>query len=93
MPRIVVKNFIKSNDGTSDLQISLLKELEYRFKRRVEFEYLNAEENESQVSKYKIRNLPTIIIECDNKEKERFVGLTQQLFLRKAIEKALGECK
>ncbi len=93
MPRIVVKNFIASKDGTSNIQISLLKELENSFRRRVEFEYLNAEGNESQVSKYKIRDLPTIIIECDGKERERFVGLTQQLFLRKAIQKALSECK
>jgi hypothetical protein len=53
----------------------------------------NIKENESQVSKYKVRDLPTIIIECDNKERERFIGLTQQLFLKKAIEKALSECK
>jgi len=92
MPRITVKNFI-SNEGTSDIQISLLKELENTFRRRVEFEYLNAEENESQVLKYKIRDLPTIIIECDGKERERFIGLTQQLFLKKAIEKTLSECK
>jgi len=93
MSRIVVKNFIASKDGTSNIQISLLKELEKSFRLRVEFEYLNAEGNESQVSKYKIRDLPTIIIECDGKERERFIGLTQQLFLRKAIEKALSECK
>ena len=92
MPRIIVKNFILS-DGTSDLQISLLKELEKIFKKKVEFEYLNAKENESQVSKYRIREIPTIIIECDNKERERFVGLTQQLFLKKAIKKALSECE
>ena len=92
MPRIVLKSFI-SNDGTSDLQVSLIKELENRFRRRIEFEYLNAKDNESQVSKYKIRDLPTIIIECDNKERERFVGLTQQLFLKKAIEKTLSECR
>jgi thioredoxin-like negative regulator of GroEL len=93
MPRIIVKNFISSKDGTSDLQVSLLKELENRFKQKVEFEHLNVKENESQVAKYKIRDLPTIIIECDNKERERFIGLTQQLFLKKAIEKALSECK
>jgi len=83
MPRLIIKNFI-SGDGTSDIQISFLKELENIFKRRVEFEHLNAKENESQVLKYKVRELPTIIIECNGKEKERFVGLTQQLFLRKA---------
>jgi len=92
MPRIVLKNFV-SNDGTSDLQVSLLKELEPRFRGRVEFEYLNAKENESQVSKYKIRELPTIIIECDGREKERFTGLTQQRFLKKAIDKVLSECR
>jgi len=93
MPRIVVKNFILSKDGTSEIQISVLKELEKIFGGKVQFEYLNAKENESLVAKYKIRELPTIIIECDNKEKERFVGLTQELFLRKAIKKALSECK
>ena len=92
MPRLIIKNFI-SGDGTSDIQISFLKELENIFKGRVEFEHLNAKENESQVLKYKVRELPTIIIECNGKEKERFVGLTQQLFLRKAIENALSECK
>jgi thioredoxin-like negative regulator of GroEL len=92
MPRIILKNFI-SNDGTSDLQVSLLKELENRFRGRVEFEYLNAKENESQVSKYKIRELPTIIIECDGREVERFAGLTQQRFLKSAIEKVLSGCR
>jgi thioredoxin-like negative regulator of GroEL len=93
MPRIIVKTFIASKDATSNIQISLLKEIENRFKRRVEFEYLNAGENESLVSKYRIRELPIIIIECDGKERERFTGLTQQLFLKKAVEKALSECR
>jgi thioredoxin-like negative regulator of GroEL len=93
MPRVLVKNFLDNNSGTSNLQISLLKELENRFRGRVEFEYLNAKENESQVTKYKIKELPTIIIECNGREMERFVGLTQQRFLKKAIEKVLSECR
>jgi len=92
MPRVVVKNFIL-DEGTSDLQVSLSKEVEKTFKRKVEFEYLNVKENQSQVLKYNITDLPTIIIECDNKERERFIGLTQELFLKKAIQKALSECK
>lgn len=93
MIRVLVKNFLESNSGPSNVQISLVKELENRFRGRVEFEYLNAKENESQVSKYKIRELPTIIIECDGRERERFAGLTQQRFLKKAIEKNLSECR
>ena len=92
MPRVVVKNFI-SDEGTSDLQVSLSKEVEKTFKRKVEFEYLNVKDNQSQSSKYKITDLPTIIIECNGKERERFVGLTQELFLKKAIKKVLSECK
>lgn len=90
MPRVILKNFI-SDDEESSLQVTLIKELEIRFRGRVEFEYLKAKENESQVLKYKIVNLPTLIIECDGKERERFIGLTQQLFLKKAIDKALSE--
>jgi len=93
MPRIIVKSFISNKDETSDVQISFLKELENIFGGRVEFEYLDVKENESQALKYKIKDLPTIIIECDDKERERFNGLTQQLFLRKAIEKTLSECR
>jgi thioredoxin-like negative regulator of GroEL len=92
MSRVILKNFI-SNDGTSDLQTSLLKELENRFRGKVEFEYLSANDNESLVSKYKIKNLPTIIIECDGKESERFIGLTQERFLKKALDKTLSECR
>jgi thioredoxin-like negative regulator of GroEL len=92
MPRIVLKVFV-SNDGISDLQTSFLKDLEGRFRGRAEFEYLNGKENESLVSKYKINTYPTVIIECDGKEKERFIGLTQQLFLKKAIDKNLSGCR
>jgi len=93
MPRVLVKNFLEYNSGPSNVQISLVKELENRFRGRVEFEYLNAKDNESQMSKYKIKELPTIIIECDGREMERFNGLTQQRFLKSAIEKVLSGCR
>jgi len=93
MPRVIVKNFLSEDYGVCNIQVPLVKDLEKRFRGRVEFEYLSAKENESLVSKYKIKDYPTIIIECDGKEKERFVGLTQQLFLRRAIEKVLSECR
>ena len=43
--------------------------------------------------KYKITSTPTIIISCREEEKERFVGLTQELFLKKAIQKISKECR
>jgi len=88
--RVAIKVFL-SDDDMCKIQIPIIKELEPRFRGRVEFEYLNTNDNESQVSKYRISNLPAIIIECDGKERERFIGLTQQTFLKKALDKALSE--
>ena len=88
--RVAIKVFL-SDDDMCKIQIPIIKELEPRFRGRVEFEYLNTNDNESQVSKYRINNLPAIIIECDGKERERFIGLTQQTFLKKALDKALSE--
>jgi thioredoxin-like negative regulator of GroEL len=91
--RIAIKIFLSDGCETCNTQIPLVKELEPRFRGRVEFEYLNIKDNESQVSKYRISTLPAIIIECDGREKERFIGLTQQRFLKRALEKMLGECR
>lgn len=93
MPKIVVKNFWSPDYGACNIQIPLVKDLEDRFRKRVEFEHINGEEDEEQVSKYNVKAYPTIIILCDGKERERFIGLTQQLFLKKAIERALRECE
>ncbi len=93
MSRIIVKCFIASKDATSSMQVSVLKDLESIFKGRVEFEYLNSNDNESQASKYRIKEIPTIIIEFEGRERERFSGLTQQRFLKKAIQKNLSECR
>ena len=91
--RVAIKIFLSDDCETCKIQTPILKELEPRFRGRVEFEYLNIKDNESQVSKYRVKNLPVIIIECDGREKERFTGLTQQLFLKKALDGALSECK
>jgi thioredoxin-like negative regulator of GroEL len=91
--RVAIKIFLSDDCETCKIQIPILKELEPRFRGRVEFEYLNIKDNESQVSKYRVKNLPVIIIECDGREKERFTGLTQQLFLKKALDKILSECR
>ena len=89
--RVVIKVFLSDNNSTCNIQIPLIKELEPRFRGRIEFEYLNVKDNENMIAKYRIKDLPAIIIECDGKERERFVGLTQQLFLKKALDKALSE--
>lgn len=91
MQIITVKNFWSHDFEECHVQISLLKDLEKIFRGRVRFEYLNVDENKDEASKYNIKNFPTIIIEIGDRERERFVGLTQERFLKKAIQGALSE--
>ena len=93
MPRVVVKNFWSYDAEVCNVQIALIKELESIFRGRVEFDHINAEERREEIEKYGVKEFPTIIIECDGKERERFIGLTQELFLKRAIERALESCK
>jgi len=91
MERIVLKSFWSRDSDLCNVQISIVKSVEELFKGRVMFESIKAEENQEIVSKYNIKEFPTIIIECDNQEKERFAGLTQELFLKRALKKILSE--
>jgi len=93
MAMLVVKNFCSSSFEECQVQIQIIKDLESRYVGRVVFENLNSKENEGLIEKYRIRNYPTMIIECNGVEKERFVGLTQELFLKRALDKVLSECK
>lgn len=91
MEQIVLKNFWSYDSDLCNVQIPIVKNVEEIFKGRVIFESINAEENQEMISKYNIKEFPTIIIECNGQEKERFVGLTQELFLKKALKKILSE--
>lgn len=93
MQKITVKNFWSNHFEECQLQISLLKDLERMFTGRVKFEYINVDENKGEASKYRIKDFPTIIIECDERERERFIGLTQERFLKRAIQKTLSGCR
>ena len=91
MERILLKNFWSSNSGICNVQIPIVKNVQSIFGGRVAFEEINVDENKELVSKYNIREIPTIIIECDGRERERFIGLTQERFLKKALKKILSE--
>lgn len=93
MKKVTLKHFWSYDSEESNIQIQLIKDLERIFKERITFQSINAEENEEEVKKYGIKEFPSIVIECNGEERERFNGLTQELFLRKAIERALRECE
>ncbi len=93
MRKVRVVYFYSDKPGPSRVQNLLMKELESQFKKRVEFKRIEVKKNEEAAKIYRVDDVPTIVIECNGKEKERFRGLTQELFLRRAIEKVLKECK
>jgi len=91
MERISFKNFWSSTSDVCNIQIPIVKNVQSIFCSRVAFEEINVDENKELVSKYNIKEIPTIVIECDGRERERFVGLTQERFLKRALKKILSE--
>jgi len=89
MAKIFFKSFFGNNE-ISDLQREIIKEIKKTFGPTVNFEEFNV--NQEIKEKYKIDTTPTIIIFFKEEEKERFKGLTQELFLKKAIMKISHEC-
>ncbi|MCD6226469.1 MAG: thioredoxin family protein [Candidatus Aenigmarchaeota archaeon] len=92
MTKIFFK-FFSVNDGVCQVQRDIIKELKSIFGMMIDFQEIDIRNNKEMKEKYKITSTPTIIISCREEEKERFVGLTQELFLKKAIQKISKECR
>ena len=91
MKQIVLKNFWSYDSDVCNIQIPIVNNIKEIFGNRVIFENINAEENQDMVSNYNINEFPTIIIECNGQEIERFIGLTQERFLKRALKRILRE--
>ncbi len=81
--------FYKKDDGPSKVQAELLKNLEIQMKKKVEVEKINMEENKRTVEQYGIGEVPSIVIEKNGRVTDKFSGLTQDLFLKRALERNL----
>lgn len=91
MAKLTILCFYDGKSGPSILQDSMIKNLELEFDKRIEFKRINASKDNVLVKKYGITEIPSIVIERNEKVKEKFNGLTQELFLRRAIERFLKE--
>ncbi len=81
--------FFYTNDGPSKIQEEFVKNIEILFKGKVEVKRINIENDKEIVKKYNVTEAPTIIIEKNGKVTDRFVGFTQELFLKRALERSL----
>ncbi len=78
--------FYDDNVGACKIQDLFITNLRKEFKN-VKFERVNAQKEKELTEKYGINEIPSVVIENDGQVKEKFSGLTQELFLRKAIER------
>ncbi|MBL7169787.1 MAG: hypothetical protein ISS48_02115 [Candidatus Aenigmarchaeota archaeon] len=81
--------FYADVEGPSRLQEELVKNIEILFKGKVEVRRINIEKDRENVEKYGVTEVPTIIIEKNGRIRDKFVGLAQELFLKRALERSL----
>lgn len=78
--------FYEKGPGPCVLQNIIIDNIEKESGDSLEIQRVTKEDKEL-AEKYKIKEIPSIIIENDTGEVARFSGLTQELFLKRAIEK------
>ena len=81
--------FYREGDIQSKMQEEFLRTLEATFKGRVTFERIDTLKDKEKANRYKVNGTPTIIIEKDGRVTDRFLGFTQELFLKRALERNL----
>ncbi|NCN38998.1 MAG: hypothetical protein COY38_01005 [Candidatus Aenigmarchaeota archaeon CG_4_10_14_0_8_um_filter_37_24] len=81
--------FFHDNNAPSKIQEEFVKNIEILFKGKVEIERLEADKNQRTAKEYGVKETPAIIIEKDGKVADKFIGFTQELFLKRALERSL----
>ncbi|MEM5777775.1 MAG: thioredoxin domain-containing protein [Candidatus Aenigmatarchaeota archaeon] len=86
MSKVKVLYFL-DNEGPSKLQEEIIKELQKEFKNVI---FLKVDiSNNNILSVYDIKEFPTLIIENDGSPKIKFSGLTQMLFIKRALNELI----
>lgn len=83
--------FFDPNSSVCKVQNSFMNEIEQSFSGIAEIKRINVLAEKELSRKYNIAETPAVIIENNGTLKERFNGLTQPLFLRRGVERALGK--
>ncbi len=72
-------------------QSPIIDELKEEYKD-VKFEKIDVDEKQDMATKYDVRAIPTLIIECGDQVEERFVGLTNKKTLKKSLDEVISNC-
>ena len=82
-----LKDFYADWCGPCKTQDPILEELESDYEN-VEFEKIDVDENQDVANQYSVRSLPTLVVEDEDGEVERFIGVTQREQIVSALQKA-----
>lgn len=86
---VTVKKFFGQWCNPCKALAPTFNEMKQQYAGRVIFESIDVDENAATAQKYGVRSVPTIIIEKDGQEVQRFVGLSSKLAYTNAINESL----
>ena len=78
--------------GPCKIQDPILEKLENKFGDKIEFKKINVDDNLQLANKYGIRVVPTLILECNGKIIEHYIGVTRPEILEADLNKAAESC-
>ena len=82
-----LKDFYADWCGPCKTQDPILEEIEEDYPE-VEFEKIDVDEDQETANQYSVRSLPTLVVEDDDGEVERFIGVTQREEIESALKSA-----
>jgi len=82
-----LKDFYADWCGPCKTQDPILEEIAEDFPD-VEFEKVDVDANQDVANDYSVRSLPTLVVEDDEGEVERFIGVTQREPIVEALQSA-----
>jgi len=74
--------------GPCKTQDPIIEEIEADYEDRVEFEFVDVDENPDMANQYQVRSIPTVIVTAGDEVVERFVGVTQRGPIEDALDSA-----
>lgn len=82
---IEVKKFEASWCGPCRALKPVFESVSSKFGNGVKFSYIDVDEQFETASKYSVRSVPTVVIEKDGQEVQRFVGVQSEMAYVNAI--------
>ncbi|HWQ18638.1 MAG TPA: thioredoxin [Methanotrichaceae archaeon] len=86
MAKPILMDFYADWCGPCKMQTPIMEELEHDLKDKAEFKKINVDKDGELASKYNIFVVPTLVLEKDGQEINRWMGVTTKDELSKAID-------